>query len=53
MTKELVVSVTKEMFALSDGREYPHVVDLDSLLSCADFQKIYDYWSEILGDKNG
>ncbi|NEP03301.1 MAG: hypothetical protein F6K58_32620 [Symploca sp. SIO2E9] len=41
-----VVRVTRTEFELSDGRVFPHVVELDEdeVPTPEEFQEIHDYW---------
>ena len=38
----MVVRVTEEEFELDDGRIFPHMVELDTVPTVEEFQKIYD-----------
>ena len=49
--KGMVVRETKDEFELSDGRIYPHPIELEEIPSVEEFQEIYDYWRDLLYSK--
>ena len=49
-----VIRIDKKEFELEDGRVFQHPVELESVPSLAEFQKIYDQWFKtIKGEQNG
>jgi len=46
--KVKVICVTETEFELNDGRVFQHPEKLDDVPTVDEFQRIYDYWSEIL-----
>lgn len=46
-----VVRVTRTEFELDDGRIYEHPVALDgeAVPTIEDFQRFYDFWSDVIG----
>lgn len=48
-----VVRVTKTEFELSDGRIFPHVVELDEVPTVEEFQEYYDHWKRLLIPTDG
>ncbi|WP_180977001.1 hypothetical protein [Fischerella thermalis] len=45
--------MTKTEFELSDGRIYPHVVELDEVPTVEEFQEFYDHWKHLLMPNDG
>jgi len=44
-----VVRVDSEEFELDDGTIYPHIVKLEEVPTVEEFQKIYEYYYQLLG----
>lgn len=44
-----VVRVTRTEFELDDGRIYEHPLELDEDPTIEDFQRFYDFWSDVIG----
>lgn len=51
--KPKVVRVDRTEFELSDGRVYPHVVELDETPTLEEFQEIYDRWHSLIDPEHG
>jgi len=47
-----VIRVNRKEFELSDGRIFPHPIELDETLKLSDFKKYFQYWKELLSKEN-
>lgn len=52
MKKMKIISVDRDQFITESGDVFPHFSELDDVPTAEEFQKIYDYWFDLLNSKD-